>query len=185
MQLRRKSIIALLVAALSLPALTYATQPAAAASANPVIADCLAHPGGLTGQYSVAQIRHALQVMSPETREYTSCPDVLNRALLAALGGTGTSTGVSSGGGSGSFLPTPVIIVLVVLILAAVTFGALAIRRRRQELAVGADGRQPRDRATGGGRGPDRPGDGDPSATQAPDEPDTPTERRPAGDLND
>ena len=84
-----------------------------------------------------------------------------------------------------AFVISAVIIVLVVLILAAVTFGALAIRRRRQELAVGADGRQPRDRTTGGGRGPDRPGDGDPSATQAPDEPDTPTERRPAGDLND
>jgi hypothetical protein len=129
--------VALLASAIALPALATGTQAAAAASTNPVIADCLAHPGGLTGNYSVAQIRHALQVMSPETREYTSCPDVLNRALLAALG-TGTGGGGSSGGGSGSFLPTPVIIVLVVLILAAVTFGALAIRRRRQEVAPDA-----------------------------------------------
>jgi hypothetical protein len=134
MRLRCKPVVALLLAAIALSAIAYWTQPARAASTNPVITDCLAHPGGLEGHYSVAQIRHALQVMSPETREYTSCPDVLNRALLAALGSGNTGGGSSSGGG-GSFLPTPLIIVLVVLILAAVTFGAVAIRRRQQDTA--------------------------------------------------
>jgi hypothetical protein len=120
---------------------TLACGPLGAASAatqkqNPVIVDCLAHPSGLTGHYTVDQLRHALQVMPPTTREYTSCPDVINRALLAAVGsGNGTSGG--TGGGSGSFLPTPVIVILVLLILAAVTFGALAVRRRRAEAGAG------------------------------------------------
>jgi hypothetical protein len=57
----------------------------AASSSSAIFADCNAHPGGLTGHYTVAQLRTALQVMPPETKEYTSCPDVVNRALLAAI----------------------------------------------------------------------------------------------------
>jgi hypothetical protein len=125
---RRPSLIALVAAAFVLMA---ATPALGAGSTNPVIADCLAHPGGLTGHYTVAQLKTALQVMPAETKEYTSCPDVINRALLAAVGSSGTGTGGSSSGGSSSFLPTPVIVILVILILAAVTFGALAVRRRR------------------------------------------------------
>jgi hypothetical protein len=105
-----------------------AAAPALAAnSSDSVINDCLNHRAGLSGHYTVAQLNHALQVMTPETKEYTNCPDVINRALLAAVGkGKG-----GGGGGSSSFLPTPVIVVLVVLVLAAVIFGAAAVRRRR------------------------------------------------------
>ena len=110
-----------------------------------MIADCLAHPGGLTGHYTVAQLKTALQVMPAETKEYTSCPDVINRALLAAVGASGTGTAGSGSGGSSSFLPTPVIVILVILILAAVTFGALAVRRRRAA-GDGAAGPGRRDR---------------------------------------
>ncbi len=102
--------------------------PAAAAS-NPVIADCNAH-GALTKTYSISALHQALSSMSAITKEYTSCSDVINRALAAAVSGGGTGGGTGNGG-SGSFLPTPVIIILVLLILAAVGFGALAIRRRR------------------------------------------------------
>src|ERR1700738_601105 len=103
--------------------------PALAKNAsNAVINDCLSHRAGLTGHYTVSQLNHALQVMPAETKEYTSCPDVINRALLAAVGHGGNGGG---GGGGGSFLPTPVLIILVVLVLAGVTFGALAARRRR------------------------------------------------------
>jgi hypothetical protein len=106
-----------------------AAAPALAAnSSDSVINDCLNHRAGLSGHYTVAQLNHALQVMSPETKEYTNCPDVINRALLAAVG---KGNGGGGGGGSSSFLPTPVIIVLVVLLLAAVIFGAAAFRRRR------------------------------------------------------
>jgi hypothetical protein len=147
---RRQSLIALLAAAFVLMA---ATPALGAGSANPVIADCLAHPGGLTGHYTVAQLKNALQVMPAETKEYTSCPDVINRALLAAVGTSGTGTGGSSGGGSSSFLPTPVIVILVLLILAAVTFGALAVRRR-QAVDGGATGRGAGPSVTGTGAGP-------------------------------
>ncbi len=102
-------------------------SPALGAS-NPVITDCVAH-GQLNGSYSVQQLHHALEALSASTRQYTNCSDVISRALAAALhgkpgGGTGSA-------GSGSFLPTPVVVILVLLLLGAVTFGALAVRRRR------------------------------------------------------
>lgn len=177
MNLRRTATIPILAAVCALSASLYGPGGAVAATPqNPVLADCGAHPGGLVGHYTVQQLRHALQIMPPETREYTSCPDVVNRALLAALGKP-TSGGSSSGGsGSGSFLPTPVIVVLVVLALAAITFGALAIRRRRQ-----AGGAAP-------GDGPEavrRPSDDD-GQRAAPDEPREPAgESQNPGDLGD
>lgn len=100
----------------------------AATSSNPVITDCLQHPGGLTGHYSAAELNYALQVMPAETKEYTDCPDVINRARLAALG---KLPGGGGGGGGGSFLPTPVLVILIVLVLVAVSVGAVAVRRRR------------------------------------------------------
>jgi hypothetical protein len=120
----------LLGAALALAVCGLALASAAmGAGANPVINDCLTHPGGLTGNYTVAELQHALQVMSAETKEYTDCSDVIHRAILVAIGKVkGTAPTKSD---SGSFLPTPVIVVLVLLLLAAVTFGAIAIRRRR------------------------------------------------------
>jgi hypothetical protein len=122
--------------------LLFATLPSGAAAAtNPVIQDCLIHPGGLTHNWTVAQLNHALAVMPAETKEYTDCPDVINRARLAALHGIKPP---GSGGGGGSFLPTPVLIVLIVLILAAVTFGALAVRRRRGEAGGPGGGGPPR-----------------------------------------
>ena len=123
-----------LYAALGTAALAIPGQALGAGSSNPIINDCLAHPGGLTGHYSVAQLTHALAVMPAETKEYTSCPDVLNRARLAAL--HGLNGGGSSSGGS-SFLPTPVLIILIVVVLAAITFGAVAVRRRQ---AAGGSG---------------------------------------------
>jgi hypothetical protein len=73
--------------------------------------------------------------MTAETREYTNCQDVINRALAGVVSGKGS--GGTGGSGSSSFLPTPVIVILVVLLLAAITFGALAVRRRRGSDAVG------------------------------------------------
>jgi hypothetical protein len=141
MNLRRNSMIGILAAVCALSASLYVPGAAVAATPqNPVLADCGAHPGGLVGNYSVQQLRHALQIMPPETREYTSCPDVVNRALLAALGKPTSGGSSSGGGGSGSFLPTPVIFVLVVLALAAITFGALAIRRQQAGGAAPGDG---------------------------------------------
>jgi len=135
---RRRINFALVAAVAALAACSLGAVSAEAASGqNPIITDCLEHPSGLTGHYTVAQLTHALETMSPETKEYTSCPDVIARARLAAIAHGGTFTG--SSGGSSSFLPTPVIVILVLLVLAAVTFGAIAIRRRRQG-GAGGDG---------------------------------------------
>ena len=105
-----------------------AAAPAAGAN-NPIVQDCLLHRAGLQGHYSVAALRHALQVIPQASQEYTSCPDVINRALLAALK---VSKQHGAGGGSGSFLPVPVLIVLAALVVAAAAFGAMALRNRRR-----------------------------------------------------
>ncbi|MGI9185809.1 MAG: hypothetical protein ACR2GZ_12780 [Solirubrobacteraceae bacterium] len=124
---RRLLTIALLGAALALAAFASARAVAAGSGAQAVLAQC-PQAAGLTGKFTVAQLQQALRIMPAVTKEYTSCPDVINRALLAAVGHGGKSGG---GGGGGSFLPTPVIILLVVLVLLAVTFGAVAVRGRR------------------------------------------------------
>jgi hypothetical protein len=152
---RRQLRIALLGTVAALAAFTFAAQSAvAASSSNPVIADCLSHPGGLTGNYTAKQLTQALQVMPAEVKEYTNCSDVINRALLSAVGKSGGQGG-GTGGGSGSFLPTPVIVILVLLILGAVAFWAMAVRRRQAEAGGGADDPRP-----GGGAGGPRPGGG-------------------------
>jgi hypothetical protein len=120
--------VLVVVVGLALLAAPTASNAAAAAPANPV-ADCNA-TGTLTHQYSVAVLQHALKTLPVDVKEYTDCYDVIQRALLAQVGGHhARSTGDSHGGG-GSVLPTPVIVVIVLLALAAATFGALALRRR-------------------------------------------------------
>jgi hypothetical protein len=111
-------------------ALTAVLVPAATAAKVDPTGDCYAH-GALTQTYTAAELRQALQTMSPTVKEYTSCSDVLQAALLKQVGGGGGSVGSAGHSGSGgSFLPTPLIVILVLLALAGVTFGALAIRRR-------------------------------------------------------
>jgi hypothetical protein len=156
---------------------------AAAASDTPqaAISDCNAH-GQLTAHYSSATLQAALGQMPVDVREYTDCYDVIERQLLAqqgqATGGTATTAPASS---SGSFLPTWLIIVIVLLALAAVTFGALAIRRRN-EATTGADG-GPGPAAGGsapGGPGPS--GQGAPPPPPEPDAPDAPTQAMEGGE---
>ncbi len=126
---RPRSLLVLAWAAVAVAAPAVAPR-ALAAAGNPVISDCQTN-GRLTHNYTLPELRHALATLPASVKEYTSCPDVINRAIVAALR-TGTYTGGSGNSSGGSFLPTPVIVILVVLILAALTFGALAIRRRRQ-----------------------------------------------------
>lgn len=121
--MRRFSILAAIFCALAF------AVPANAAPASGPTADCNVHQQ-LTGHYTVSQLRNALTTMPAEIKEYTDCYDVIQRQLLTQLGKpTGTGTNASSTSGS-SFLPTPVIVVLVLLILVAVTFGAVALRKR-------------------------------------------------------
>jgi hypothetical protein len=108
---------------------------------NPVLQDCNAH-GVITHNFTLGQLRHALAIMPASYKEYGNCQDAITAAIVKVKSGKPIA---SSSGSGGSFLPTPVIVILVVLILAALTFGALAVRRRN----------------TGPGDGPD---DGDPPA---------------------
>lgn len=123
--LRSHPVVALLAAGVA--CLAFA-GPASAGIGAPVIADCDAHDS-LTHQYSLAQLKNALATLPADVQEYTNCEQVIEKAITNP-GGPGKNNGAGSGSG-GSFLPTPVIVVLVLLILAAVTFGALSVRRRR------------------------------------------------------
>src|ERR1700751_5543488 len=122
---RAPTLLALVCAlCLGLPALAGAASNDTPSAA---ITDCNDH-GKLTAQYSAATLQQALEQMPVDVREYTDCYDVIERQLLAEQGKA--SPGPASS--SGSFLPTWLIVVIVVLALAAVTFGALAIRRRNE-----------------------------------------------------
>jgi hypothetical protein len=102
---------------------------AASAESNPVLQECSS--GTLSGTYSIGQLQQALGLLTAVEREYTSCQDVIQRALLAAIANGRSGRGRSSGGGSSAFLPTLVVIVLVALGLTAVALGSIAVRRRR------------------------------------------------------
>ena len=77
----------------------------------------------------MSQLHQSLATMPANVKEYTDCYDVINRALLAAVGGV-HDTG--SGGSGGSFLPTPIIVVLAVVLVGAAALGTVALRRRGQ-----------------------------------------------------
>ena len=143
--------------------------------AQAAIADCNDHQA-LTQHYSAATLREALAIMPAAVREYSNCYDVIEKALLAEVGTPSGSESATTGSSSGgSVLPTWLIIVIVILALAALTFGALAIRRRRVEGPGGpgspAEGEsKPDDAGT-----PETPGPPDtPGPTDAPGPPDTP-----------
>lgn len=140
--MRSHRLIALVCGLVAFVASLSFAVPAFASSGSAAIADCNSH-NTLTHTYSIAQLENALNTMPADVSEYTDCKDVITRALLIQQGKIkgGGSGGTSSGGSS--FLPTPVIIVLVVLLLAVATFGALAIRKRRQPAGGPGAGSQP------------------------------------------
>jgi hypothetical protein len=123
-------LVTLACAAAVLVVGAFGLPSALAAGGNAVINDCQSSANGqLSHAYTVKDLEHALAVMPASVKEYTDCPDVIQEAIATAKRHHGSvPTGGSSGG---SFLPTPVIVILVLLILAAVTFGAIAVRRRR------------------------------------------------------
>ncbi len=142
-----------IAAAFALIALT--CVPPAFSAQDPVIADCIANQQ-VTGNYTIQQLRHALNTLSPTTKEYTNCYDAINRAI-EAKSGTGNGSSNASGG---SFLPTPLLILLIVLVLAAAGYGALAWRRRDQ--SGGSGDEETAEWESGhGGTGPGESGDGE------------------------
>ena len=143
----------------SLPALAGAASGGTPAEA---ITDCNDH-GKLTQPYSSPVLRQALAQMPADVREYTDCFDVIERQLFKQLGSGAAGAPASTTSSSGSsFLPTWLIIVIVLLALAAITFGALAIRRRGSGSAgPGGSGEAG---GSGGGGGPPADGPGGPPA---------------------
>jgi hypothetical protein len=117
-----------LVAAVAVLAVGLVAAAPAAAKLSGAVADCNTHTR-LTQTYTAAQLRTALNTMPADVKEYTDCYDVIQRALLADIGGI-KAGGSSSGGGGSSFLPTPLLIVLGVLVVAAGVFAVIAYRRR-------------------------------------------------------
>lgn len=160
---RRAITILALGCALSVgaPALAQAASSGTPAQA---ITDCNDH-GRLTQSYSAQALRQALAQMPADVREYTNCFDVIERQLFKQLGQKSSgSTGTGSTSSGSSFLPTWLIIVIVVLALAAITFGALALRRRGTPPGPGAPGGP--DAPAGPGPGPG-PGEGPPPSGPA------------------
>jgi hypothetical protein len=136
-EMRRTLTLIGLAAAVALSAIATLAAPASAAQSPPV-SDCNAH-GRLTRTYTAKQLQTALSTMPADIKEYTDCYDVIQRALVADVGGHHVNGSKDSTSSGGSFLPTPVIVVIVVLALAAATFGGLALRRRSND-GGGSDG---------------------------------------------
>jgi hypothetical protein len=123
-----RSHLLVALVAVSVPYFAGTASASASSIGAPVIADCQAHLR-LTHHYTIPQLKNALATLPADVAEYTNCQQVIESALTHP-GGPGSNNGAGSGSGS-SFLPTPVLVVLVLLVLAAVTFGALWVRRRR------------------------------------------------------
>jgi hypothetical protein len=125
------------VAATVLPAPGAAAPPSGTAAQ--AISDCNDH-AQLTRYYSPTVLREALASMPADVKEYTDCYDVIERQLFSELSkGTTPGAATPKSSSSGSFLPTWLIVVIVLLALAAVTLGAVSIRRRRA-VAPGPEG---------------------------------------------
>jgi hypothetical protein len=126
--MRRAITLLALAGALSLggPAMAAA---ASGGTPSQAISDCNKN-GTLTQSYSTNTLRQALAQMPADVKEYTDCYDVIERQLFKQLGQTAPGSAAPSSSSGSSFLPTWLIIVIVVLALAAITFGAMAFRRR-------------------------------------------------------
>ena len=163
----RRAILALVLSCALALAAPVAAGAAGADTPSAAISDCNDH-GQLTAQYSAATLRAALAQMPADVREYTDCYDVIERQLFKELGqSTPGAAGTPASSSSGSGLPTWLLIVIVLLALAAVTFGALAVRRRTApaEGPAGPAGGVPAE------PGPSQPGDAPPQPGDAPPQP--------------
>ena len=88
--------VLLLIAALGVPA-----DPAGAATRFEIIDDC-ADDSRLQGRYTIGELRDARRNMRTEAAEYTDCADVLRRAELALVEGSGgEEDAATTGGGTG------------------------------------------------------------------------------------
>lgn len=127
--MKRASLCRLALVCAIAASIAWASPVAQATGLSAPVADCNTH-ARLTHHYSVQQLRSALATMPGDVREYTDCSDVIQRALLAEVGGL--HEGGGSGSGGGSFLPTSLIVVLALLLVAGGGFAVYAWRQRRR-----------------------------------------------------
>lgn len=84
-----------------------AAAPAAAYNVSAVYKDC-ENNGQLTGHYSNAQLKAALNQLPTQVAEYSACADVIRQAIIRASShggghnGNGGTTGAGGGGGGGN-----------------------------------------------------------------------------------
>ena len=126
--IRRATTLLALLCALSL-AVPVLAGAATGGTPSQAISDCNSHDK-LTAYYSPSVLRAALARMPSDVKEYTDCYDVIEQQLFKEIGKTKPGPLAHSPSSSSSFLPTWLIVVIVGLALAAITFGAIAIRRR-------------------------------------------------------
>ena len=99
---------------------------AASKASAAILAECSS--GALAGHFTVQQLESALATMPASTKQYSSCPDVIQAALSHAQRHRGVAFATGS---DSSFLPTPLIVILGVVALLIIALGAVAVRRRR------------------------------------------------------
>ena len=83
--------------------------------------------GHLSGTHTVGELQQALSVMPATVSQYTSCPDVVQTAIVDTQRHQGADGTIHA---SSAFLPLPVIAVLAALIGTAGVLGVMALRRR-------------------------------------------------------
>jgi len=83
--------------------------------------------GHLSGAYTVGELQEALSAMPAAVSEYTSCPDVVQTAIVRTQHHQGA--GITGQSGS-SFLPVAVLGLVAVLLGSAGVLGIMALRRR-------------------------------------------------------
>jgi hypothetical protein len=99
----------------------------AGARGSVVIQQCN-NQGRLTSNFSVSQLRQALQSLPPDLSQYSDCADIIRRALDARLASTRAGVRRTSSSG-GSFLPVWATVVVVIIALGGL--GAAVAARRR------------------------------------------------------
>jgi hypothetical protein len=123
---RRATLVAFLCVSVSLFLVPAAAPASSGGSAvRQIFAQCTS--GHLSGDYTVGQLQQALSVMPASVSQYTSCPDVVQTALIQTRHHLGTPAAVHS---PRAFVPAPVIAVLAVLLGSAGVLGVMALRRR-------------------------------------------------------
>ena len=129
MRRRRPAAVAVVVGIAALAAVTPGVALGAVRTAgSPVqqIFDQCAS-GHLSGDYTIGELQQALSVMPATVSQYTSCPDVVQTAIVDTQHHRGAEATIHA---HGAFLPLPVVAILAALLGTAGVLGIMALRRR-------------------------------------------------------